>query len=524
MSSVTLIVSRFCLSVKRCAVKCYKLTEFSCQTQAKRENKAQKIHLKATLDQNRASHQKFGHDPYAILPLKGSDEFQDIRQQIFRCRDGKSILKLLKRDSRILEQSVYTSAMTKCGELGDIKNACKVMKRMHKKDIPRDRNCYNILFRALSLNEKVYEYPKYINWMVQKDNILPDIITATTLIGGCKKRGDEETAENVWNDIIIKFNLTPTDITYVQMISVYAKSANKEKAQKSFKQMMDNGIRPNSETCGALMQCFAACMDIDNIFKIKNFMELKGLKLDSFHYISLITVFLKSHLPSKALSMYHEYEQTLKDSDIPSKTMLGCKNAIFLAFLEQNIKKNIDDANTGYYYQMVTKDTLNDIKKLYGSKTSLLGKLSQNVLKAVVMYHYNLKGDEKKAMELFGALCEELDIGYWKRCNQTNNWMIDFHSFSYETCKFVLEYVFKYEQQNILDMGDDMMILCGRGYHRDKYVDDKQPTKRGLMYFVQHELAKWSPVPIRSQRCQRNYALLQLCKEDVLAYFEAQNA
>merc|ERR1712176_672761 len=145
---------------------------------------------------------------------------------------------------------------------------------------------------------------------------------------------------------------------------------------------------------------------------------------------------------------------------------------------------------------------------------------AQNVLKAVVMFHYTLRQDEGKTMELFASLCEEHGIGYWTKDKETNKWMIDFHSFSYETCKFVLEYVFKHERQNILDMGDDIIILCGRGYHRDKYSTNRNPNERGLMHFVQHEMAQWSP-PIRSQRCQHNYALLQLVKEDVIEYFDA---
>eukprot|EP01084_Bolivina_argentea_P072572 131773_1 len=108
--------------------------------------------------------------------------------------------------------------------------------------------------------------------------------------------------------------------------------------------------------------------------------------------------------------------------------------------------------------------------------------------------------------------------------------MFDFHCFNYNTCKFVLKYIFKYEINHILNM-NEILILCGKGYHRNKYVinhnnnnnNNNQSSERGLMYFIQHELANWSPIPIRSQRYQDNYAVLKLCKDDVIEYFKQNN-
>ena len=60
-------------------------------------------------------------------------------------------------------------------------------------------------------------------------------------------------------------------MTYIQILSVYAKAAEPDKAQSKFKEMMETGIRPSQQTCGALMQCFANCMDIDNTIKIKKY-------------------------------------------------------------------------------------------------------------------------------------------------------------------------------------------------------------------------------------------------------------
>eukprot|EP01084_Bolivina_argentea_P136409 240231_1 len=295
------------LEKNRIIHKCYKLTEFSyqtIQTNTKHINETNNLRFQTNIIEKRQEKQNYNFDIYKTLSLKGSNEFQPIRQEIFRCKNSKLILKLLKLKENEYaikyDQSIYNSAITKCGELGDIKSAYKIMKYMGKNNIKRDRNTYNILFRALSINECVYNYSKYIKKMISKDNIKPDIITATILIGGCKKRGDIETAENIWNNIILKFELQATEITYIEILNVYAKAANSNKAQIKFKEMIENGIKPNESSCSALMKCFVNCFDIQNVLKIKTFMELKGLKIDWYIYLSLINVYKKTKLPKEA--------------------------------------------------------------------------------------------------------------------------------------------------------------------------------------------------------------------------------
>ena len=124
---------------KRLIRRCYKWTEFSYQSKITHINtghtETQNIHV-AT---NRDSKEKFGFDPYAVLPLKGSDEFQDVRKQIFRSKDGQYIRHLLKsklKTSAIkYDPSVFAAAITKCGEIGDTKNLLKIMDIVYKKDI-----------------------------------------------------------------------------------------------------------------------------------------------------------------------------------------------------------------------------------------------------------------------------------------------------------------------------------------------------------------------------------------------------
>ena len=479
-----------------------------------------------SLGHHRESKQKFGRDPFAILPLKGSREFQSVRQQIFRCKDGHAIKRLLTSSTTKFDQSVYTAAITKCGELGDTEHAAKMIKIMRKHRVDRDRNCYSILFRALALNERSYEFPKYLRWMMARDGLQPDIVCATILIGGCKKRGDVETAETVWNDMIVRMGLEPTELTFVQMLSVYAKAGDTEKAQRTFKAMMECGIRPNQSSCGALMQCFANCLDIGNVLKIKHFMQIKGIPLDVFQFRSMMTVYLKNRMPLKALQVYNEYLESLRKQQhqsevVPHKDIIGMKNATFLMMLEQRTMDGIDDETTSHFHEMVTVKTVDEIKRFYGTKSPFVQRLAHNVLTAHVLYHYTLKGDEKGTMALFRRLCEQQQLGYWQQNRESGHWMLDFHHFGYISTKFLLRYLLKHELESLLEM-DDVLILCGKGYHRDAYSSDQtNPEQRGLLHFVQNELLKWTPVPIRSQKCHDNHAVLRVVREDIVAHAAA---
>lgn len=175
------------------------------------------------------------------------------------------------------------------------------------------------------------------------------------------------------------------------------------------------------------MQCHANCMDITNVLKIKHFMELKDIALDAFQYRSLMTLYLKNKVPLKALSAYNEYVRTLADDEAPHKEFIAMKNSTFLVLLEENIKKGCDDANTEHYYTMVTRTTLDEIRRFYGSKSAIVRGLAHNVLTATVLFHDTLKGDRETARKMFAQLCEEQQIGYWTQEKGTGRWMLDFH-------------------------------------------------------------------------------------------------
>ena len=151
---------------------------------------------------------------------------------------------------------------------------------------------------------------------------------------------------------------------------------------------------------------------------------------------------MKNRLPLKALNIYNEYIKTLH-GNIPNKGIIAQKHNVYTMLLEENIKNNIDDEeNINHYYKLLTETILDEIKKYYGRNNSMQYQLKQNLLKAHILYWDHFKKNKQRATQLFKQTCDEYNIGYWTKDDQTNEWILDVHYFGYETAKFLLEYVF----------------------------------------------------------------------------------
>ena len=89
-----------------------------------------------------------------------------------------------------------------------------------------NQHSFNILFNALNINHRSNICDKYLNQMINKFDIKPDIITATILLKGCSSSGDVERAQKIVSNIINKYQLIPDKLPYITLISIYGQNGD----------------------------------------------------------------------------------------------------------------------------------------------------------------------------------------------------------------------------------------------------------------------------------------------------------
>lgn len=163
-----------------------------------------------------------------------SHELRSYRQQIKNCQSVDELHQLSlqfasssKSDISLLCDEV----MKQCIKLRDHKECLNVLQSMYQHKIPRSIATYNILFDGyVSYDQTQTAINMYHEWMLKKENFIkhphvrPNIITANTLLSGCKHRADISMTKQIWHDIIIEHNIKPNIATYVNLITIYGRA------------------------------------------------------------------------------------------------------------------------------------------------------------------------------------------------------------------------------------------------------------------------------------------------------------
>ena len=121
--------------------------------------------------------------------------------------------------------------MKQCIKLRDHTKCLDVLESMYQHNIPRSIASYNILFDGYtSYDETQTAINIYHQYMLKNENfrknpdLRPNIITANTLLSGCKHAADINLVKQIWNDIIIQHKIKPNIATYVHLITIYGRA------------------------------------------------------------------------------------------------------------------------------------------------------------------------------------------------------------------------------------------------------------------------------------------------------------
>lgn len=420
-------------------------------------------------------------------------ELKEIRSSD-SCEKIIQIVKHHKSNSPI----VYTVAIKRCGQLRNV-NACEqIMDILNEKNVIANTIVYNALFYAFSRNDRPWLCDPHFLKM-EELNIVPNAALVCSWMYAYQRRINQSVVDRIWNKTMVKYGIKPDVALCNQMLIIDCYHGKYENIEKWVEIIIENGDKPLHCTIGALIKAYAQSKQIKKMEEVKaTAMEKYGIAMKPIHYISLMAGYLKVDSPEMALEMHDEcivnYGQ-LNDTKL--------QNMKHVALL-QLLKQETDQLKCDSLYANVMESTVHqkEVKQAH----FVLGQIK---LQASIHY-YGYDCNSPLLIETFQQLCHAYALGYWSKHWNTNEWIIDLHSFDYFSAEFILHYILNYESKDILDL-KRILILCGQR----KHVCESKQDRIGLMGFLQQKLKLYEPT-IDTREIDKVF--LQLRKKHVHHY------
>ncbi|KAI8979298.1 hypothetical protein BDF20DRAFT_987589 [Mycotypha africana] len=149
--------------------------------------------------------------------------------------------------------------------------ALQIYDRMIDINIPPTLRTMTALIHKVGRSGNMERSMELFNDMVVKYNITPNLITFNALIdihAHRKPQPDIDGAERMYQSIV-DLQLKPNDITYSILFDMYAKEADVKNARRIFNEMVRvHRIKPTPYIYSSCIELFMACNDYDSAYKV----------------------------------------------------------------------------------------------------------------------------------------------------------------------------------------------------------------------------------------------------------------
>eukprot|EP01083_Nonionella_stella_P004500 13038_1 len=391
----------------------------------------------------------------------------------------------------ITHVSTYAYAMKSCNKRFPqtlTHSPIAIMETMIHSSITPDTALFGIFFNCLARANLPHKCMHYVQIMIDKYQLEPNIIIFNVLIKGCRYQSMYSLAQQYWK-MMHDYNVTPDEKSYTEMISVCGRSHQQQHANELFAEylkMVDKKqLTVQIATFSAYLNVFCCLGDDDGMENVLQYFSKYELEYDTVVIGIIMDTYNNARNGRKALQIFDEFVdgERIKVNDILIK--LKCV-ALRNMMTHDALVKDSYVNKQSVYEQLV--DTICE----YDAKGHNRRLYSIQLSAAIALYHDQ---DPMQIVRIFEEMVEKKHIGYLA------NDKIDLHLFSSITTQFILRYLIGFKAKDIVEMDasfDRIMLITGKG----KGNEGEANLKHSLKAFIQKELLSYDP-PIRVSASKR---------------------
>ncbi|ETO03632.1 pentatricopeptide (PPR) repeat-containing protein, partial [Reticulomyxa filosa] len=174
----------------------------------------------------------------------------------------------------------------------------------------------------------------------QDQSLIPNIITFSTMIKGCTKRGDFKQALYYLHLMIDKYNIKPDLITCTSLLSVCANARDIQSAELIWNKMIhDFDIDIDITSISSMLNVYAKCGETNKMIELLNYSQRpkKFIPIDEITCTTIMSGFLKAN---KVKEMFDFYDNQLpklalnNNINLQDKLIISLKNVGHLKMMD----------------------------------------------------------------------------------------------------------------------------------------------------------------------------------------------
>ena len=469
------------------------------------ENKLVMNRHKACID-NSDRNKKLLGQKYVRHHVKAPDNADvQLRAIIEISTDANEIANAITRQIETIEHdAIFGKAMQKCKALRDWKSVRMIMDSLLNSKFKPDTIHFNIFFNCMALSDGPKLCIEYFRMMVNKYKLEPDVITFGSIMKSFRRQANVSEAEKCWN-MMAKYRVNPNDYLYTEMISVYAKSGQKDKGSKLFHEYLNKvqqtTLPRNIYTFGAYLNLFSRDGDIDGMDKATALFQAYDFEMNSTILGDLMRGYYTAGYFKESIETLTNW---LNDENQPTLPLMHLKCCALVRLIAEtdSFAEKCDN------YKKLQHTLYKELEQFKLKMDDLI--VMTQLCGAINCYCHN---DPWKIVEICDELCDKGLVGYTKYEASLKKYVIDLHLCQLSEAQFLMRYIVATQLKRMLTFSNDgLWVVVGKG----KHTPGERKNKFRLRQFIIDELLSWDP-PIKCS-IHKTKGMLFIDKEYLLPY------
>ncbi|ETO24726.1 hypothetical protein RFI_12431 [Reticulomyxa filosa] len=441
-----------------------------------------------------------------------------------------NVIKFLRKN-RSQKTSTYTAAIKRCSELKQPNALYTIVQLAHQQNVPLNIiYCNTVLHYLDAWNKSGTQKKLFEQWFIHKEltssttPFNPDLITLSTMIQGCSKRGDVKQALYYFQLLVNDYNIKPDRIVYNSMLSICASTCDMESAEIIWNTMQsESNIQIDALSINCMLDMYAKCGESKKLADLLNYSQQLEhfISIDEITCLTIMSKLLKN---DKVDEMFDFYENQIPKLSLKSSINIKDKRFIYLKISGHLKKMELLDKDEfdklSYHHQQYLNIFYNEQYPLVKDEpVAVDNKDIRRLLCSYVLLHKNNWMNAVKDVERI--LHQEPNfVHFFKYWTTGQQKLLDFRSTSNTIARFMLRYLmtFKRDQLQHEFKNGPIKILCEKKIYLKKVKEGESYTS-SKMRSIHDELREWKIV-IRSEQDAFNNAVWCLNQDDTLLFFQ----
>ncbi|XP_059293240.1 small ribosomal subunit protein mL103 (rPPR7) isoform X2 [Lycium ferocissimum] len=245
---------------------------------------------------------------YTVKRLAKSHRFSDI----------ESFLESHKNSPKITQEPFLSSIIRSYGVAGMFDHALKIYHQMDDLGTPRSAISFNVLLSACVHSKQSYcemgspEMAMERLKEMEEKGVEITIVTFTTILHSFYKKGKNDDAEKVWNEMV-KRGCGP-DVGAYNVKIMNIQGGNPEGVKALIEEMNDAGLKPDTISYNYLMTCYCKNELMDEAQKVYEDLERNGCNANAATFRTLIFYLCKK---GRFETGYKVFKESVRVNKIP---------------------------------------------------------------------------------------------------------------------------------------------------------------------------------------------------------------